>query len=163
MLRTDGQWCKMLDKDLALMRLLDEQYTRMPFYGVRKMTAWLKTVGCYPDVKRVRRLLRGQPDIFNSDQGVQFTCSDFTGRLEKAKVQISMDGRGRCFDNIFVERLWRSVKYEDIFPHDYETMGEVRAGLGLYFPLYNDVRLHESPDYQIPGQVYFQGFAGGHA
>jgi putative transposase len=240
-------------EDLALMRLLDEQYTRMPFYGVRKMTAWLKTVGYHPDVKRVRRLLRlmglmaiyrkpnlslngtdhrrypyllrgvpilrrdqvwstdityirlrggfvylvaiidwfsryvlawrlsntldtsfclealdealrrGLPDIFNSDQGVQFTSSDFTGRLEQAKIQISMDGRGRCFDNIFVERLWRSVKYEDIYLHDYETIGEVRTGLGRYFPLYNDERLHESLDYLTPRQVYFQGFAGGHA
>ena len=108
-------------------------------------------------------LSRGLPDIFNSDQGVQFTSADFTGRLEQAKVQISMDGRGRCFDNIFVERLWRSVKYEDIFLHDYETIGEVRTGLGRYFPTYNDERLHESLDYRTPGQVYFQGFAGGHA
>jgi putative transposase len=240
-------------EDLLLMRLLDEQYTRMPFYGVCKMTEWLHTIGYYPDVKRVRRLLRlmglmamyrkpnlslngtdhrrypyllrgvpilrrdqvwstdityirlrggfvylvaimdwfsryvlawrlsntldsafclealdaallrGQPDIFNSDQGVQFTCADFTGRLEQAKIQISMDGRGRCFDNIFVERLWRSVKYEDIYLHEYETVGEVRAGLGRYFPLYNDERLHQSLDYQTPRQVYFQGFAGGHA
>jgi putative transposase len=240
-------------EDLVLMRLLDEQYTRMPFYGVRKMTAWLKTVGYRTDVKRVRRLLRlmglmaiyqkpnlslngtdhrrypyllrgvpilrrdqvwstdityirlrggfvylvaiidwfsryvlawrlsntldagfclealdealrrGLPDIFNSDQGVQFTSTDFTGRLEEAKVQISMDGRGRCFDNIFVERLWRSVKYEDIYLKDYETIGEVRTGLEHYFPMYNDERLHESLDYRTPGQVYFQGFAGGHA
>ncbi len=108
---------------------------------------------------------RGQPDIFNSDQGVQFTSSAFTGRLENAKVQISMDGRGRCFDNIFVERLWRSVKYEDIYLNDYETVGEVRAGLGRYFPLYNDQRLHQSLDYQTPAQVYWQGssFAGAHA
>lgn len=70
---------------------------------------------------------------------------------------------GRCFDNIFVERLWRSVKYEDIFLHDYETIGEVRTGLGRYFPMYNDERLHESLDYRTPGQVYFRGFAGGHA
>ena len=108
-------------------------------------------------------LRRGLPDIFNSDQGVQFTSADFTGRLEQAKVQISMDGRGRCFDNIFVERLWRSVKYEDIFLHDYETIGEVRTGLELYFPMYNDERLHESLAYRTPGQVYFQGFAEGHA
>ena len=240
-------------EDLVLMRLLDEQYTRIPFYGVRKMTAWLNTIGYFPDVKRVRRLLRlmgleaiyrkpnlslngtdhrrypyllrgvpvlrrdqvwstdityirlrggfvylvaiidwfsryvlawrlsntldvgfclealdaalrrGCPEMFNSDQGVQFTSSDFTGRLEQAKIQISMDGRGRCFDNIFVERLWRSVKYEDVYLHDYATAGEARAGLGRYFTLYNDVRLHQSLDYRTPAQVYLQGFAGGHA
>ena len=240
-------------EDLLLMRLLDEQYTRIPFYGVRKMTAWLNTIGYYPDVKRVRRLLRvmglmaiyrkpnlsfngsdhrrypyllrgvailrrdqvwstdityirlrggfvylvaiidwfsryvlawelsntldvdfcltalnaalrrGNPEICNSDQGVQYTSSDFTGRLEQANIQISMDGRGRCFDNIFVERLWRSVKYENVYLNDYGTASEARAGLGRYFTFYNDERLHESLDYRTPGQVYLQGFAGGHA
>jgi putative transposase len=241
-------------EDLALMRLLDEQYTRTPFYGVRKMKAWLETVECYPDVKRVRRLLRlmgleaiypkpnlsfngtehrrypyllrgvlirrgnqvwsadityirlrggfvylvaiidwysryvlawelsntldagfclealdtallrGQPDIFNTDQGVQFTCSDFVGRLEKADVQISMDGQGRCFDNIFTERLWRSVKYEEVYLHDYETVAEARAGLKRYFTFYNDERLHQSLAYQTPAQVYCPGrsFTGGY-
>ena len=232
---------------LSLMRLLDEQYTRTPFYGVRKMKAWLETEGHYPDVKRVRRLLRlmgleaiypkpnlsfngtdhrrypyllrnvpilrenqvwsadityirlrggfvylvaildwfsryvvawdlsntldagfcletldaalrhGRPEIFNTDQGVQFTCSDFVGRLEKAEVQISMDGRGRCYDNIFVERLWRSVKYEEVYLHDYETVVDARAGLKRYFAFYNDTRLHQSLSYQTPAHVYWQG------
>lgn len=242
-------------EDILLTRLLDEQYTRTPFYGVRKMKEWLETVGYYPDVKRVRRLLRlmglnaiyqkpnlsfngadhrrypyllrgvpirrgnqvwsadityirlkdgfvylvaiidwfsryvlawelsntleadfclealdaalkrGQPDIFNTDQGVQFTCSDFVRRLEGAKIKISMDGRGRCFDNIFVERLWRSVKYEDVYLHDYETVTDVRIGLKHYFAFYNEERLHQSLAYQTPAQVYWQGqpFIGGHA
>lgn len=237
------------------MRLLDEQYTRTPFYGVRKMTEWLDTVGHHHDVKRIRRLLRlmglhaiypkpnlsfngtdhlrypyllrgvpiqrgnqvwsadityirlrggfvylvaimdwysryvlawelsntldagfclealdaalrrGQPDIFNTDQGVQFTCSDFVGRLKKADVQISMDGKGRCFDNIFNERLWRSVKYEEVYLHDYETPVDARSGLKRYFAFYNDVRLHQSLSYQTPAQVYWQGrsFIGGNA
>lgn len=234
-------------ENLILMRLLDEQYTRMPFYGVRRMKAWLETIGYDIGANRARRLLRlmgleaiypkprlsfngtdhrrypyllrgvailrgnqvwsadityirlksgfvylvaildwfsryvlawelsntldadfclsaldaalrlGHPEIFNTDQGVQFTCSDFVGRLERAEIQISMDGRGRCFDNIFVERLWRSVKYEEVYLHDYETVGQARAGLGRYFTLYNDERLHESLDYRTPRDVYWQG------
>jgi putative transposase len=232
-------------EDLALMRLLDEQYTRTPFYGARKMTKWLYGLGYTADVKRVRRLLRlmgleaiypkprlsfngtehrrypyllrdmdihranqvwsadityirlaggfvylvaildwfsryvlawelsntldtsfcltaldealrrhGRPDIFNSDQGVQFTSFDFIERLEREKVRISMDGKGRCFDNIFVERLWRSVKYEEVYLHDYETAGDARTGLGNYFPFYNGQRLHQALDYRTPAQVY---------
>ena len=102
-------------------------------------------------------LRRARPDIFNTDQGVQFTCSDWVGRLEKAGVQISMDGRGRCYDNIFVERLWRTVKYEDIFIRDYETLSDARVGLRRYFPFYNDERFHEKLDYQTPAQLYWQG------
>ena len=83
--------------------------------------------------------------------------------MEQAKIQISMDGRGRCFDNIFVERLGRSVKYENVYLNDYGTASQARAGLGRYFTFYNDERLHESLDYRTPGQVYLQGFAGGHA
>ncbi len=239
-------------EDLALMRLLDEQYTRTPFYGVRKMKAWLKTLGYHVGHNRVRRLLRemgleaiypkpnlsfngaehrrfpyllrgmkilrpnqvwsadityirldggfvylvaiidwfsryvlawelsntleadfcvvaldaalrrGRPDIFNSDQGVQFTSGDFVARLEKDKVQISMDGRGRCFDNIFVERLWRSVKYEEVYLNDYGTVGDARTGLGRYFPFYNGERLHEALAYQTPSAIHWQGsLAGG--
>jgi len=234
-------------ENLALMRLLDEQYTRTPFYGVRKMTKSLKNLGYHVGHKRVRRLLRemgleaiypkpnlsfngaehrrfpyllrgmkilrpnqvwsadityirleggfvylvaiidwfsryvlawelsntleadfclsaldtalrrGKPDIFNSDQGVQFTSDDFVGRLEKEKIQVSMDGRGRCFDNIFVERLWRSVKYEEVYLKDYGTAGEARTGLGRYFPFYNGERLHESLAYQTPSAVHWQG------
>ena len=235
------------EKNLVLMRLLDEQYTKTPFYGVPKMTAWLETVGHCVNIKRVRRLLRlmgleaiypkprlsfngtehrrypyllrglpilranqvwsadityirlaggfvylvaildwfsryvlawelsntldadfclvalnnalrrGQPDIFNMDQGVQFTSAAFVGRLEGAGIQVSMDGKGRCFDNIFVERLWRSVKYEEVYLHDYETVGDAQTGLGRYFPFYNGERLHEALAYQTPSAVHWQG------
>lgn len=238
-------------EDLAAMRLLDEQYTRTPFYGVRRMHAWLRSIGHSDGIQRVRRLLRkmglvaihpkprlsfngtnhrrfpyllrgvpilrvnqvwstdityirlrggfvylvaiidwfsryvlawalsntldagfclealdtalsrGQSEIFNSDQGVQFTCSDFVERLEQAKIQISMDGKGRCFDNIFVERLWRSVKYEEVYLHDYTTVTEARTGLERYFKFYNNERLHESLAYRTPGQVYSQGRLAG--
>ena len=232
-------------EDLELMRLLDEQYTRTPFYGVRKMTWWLNTLGYGLDVKRTRRLLRkmgleaiypkphlsmggpehrkfpyllrgvpilrvnqvwstdityirlqqgfvylvaildwysryvlawelsntldagfcvetlkralrrGHPEIFNMDQGTQFTCEDFLRVLEDAEVRISMDGRGRVFDNIFVERLWRSVKYEEVYLHDYETVADARTGLERYFPFYNDERFHEALDYRTPLAVHW--------
>lgn len=238
-------------EDLELMRLLDEQYTRTPFYGVRKMTQWLHSLGYTADVKRVRRLLRrmgleaiypkprlslggpehrrfpyllrgvpilranqvwstdityirlrqgfvylvavldwysryvlswelsntldaafciealkralrrGCPEIFNTDQGTQFTSEDFLGVLEGAGVAISMDGRGRVFDNIFVERLWRSVKYEEVYLHDYETVADARTGLERYFPFYNDERFHQALDYRTPSAVHWSPRAGG--
>lgn len=231
-------------ENLHLMRLLDEQYTAAPFYGIRRMTAWLRSQGHRVNHKRVSRLLRqmgleaiypgpklsqggenarrypyllqgvrterpnqvwstdityirlkqgfvylaavmdwfsryvlswglsitleagfclealeaaleqGRPEIFNSDQGVQFTCGDFTGRLEQAQIRISQDGRGRALDNVFVERLWRSVKYEEVYLKDYGTVGEARQGLGNYFAFYNHERLHQSLGYRTPAAVY---------
>ena len=232
------------DENLLLLRLLDEQYTRTPFYGVRRMTAWLIDQGYPVNEKRVRRLLRllgvealypkprlsqtnpehriypyrlrdvpivrpnqvwstdityirlrhgfvyltavidwfsryvlswelsntldgefcrsaleqalrrGRPEIFNTDQGSQFTSPLFTGILEKAQVTISMDGRGRCLDNVFVERLWRSVKYEEVYLHDYQEMPAAHRGLGTYFQFYNEERLHQSLDYQTPARIW---------
>ena len=106
-------------------------------------------------------LSRGQPEVFNTDQGVQFTAQAWTGRLESAGVAVSMDGRGRCLDNVFVERLWRRVKYEDIYLWRYEAVPELQQGLGRYFPFYNEERLHQSLDYRTPAAVYQQGRAGG--
>ena len=235
------------EADLLLMRLLDEQYTHTPFYGVRRMTAWLKQQEEAVNEKRVRRLLRkmgleaiyprprlsqkasgaqiypyllrdvqikgidqvwstdityvrlvggfiylmaildwysryvlewevsvtldgsfclaaleralmrGQPEIFNTDQGSQFTSQSFTGRLLASGIQISMDGRGRALDNIFVERLWRSVKYEEVYLKDYRTVGEAKQGLRNYFEFYNRERLHQSLGYKTPEAVYRQG------
>jgi putative transposase len=232
------------ESDLMLMRLLDEQYTRTPFYGIRRMTAWLKQLGHEVNHKRVRRLLRlmgleaiypgpklsqpgcghriypyllrgvkiervnqvwssdityvrlmggfvylvaildwfsryvlaweisvtldsdfcvsaldralqrGKPEIFNTDQGSQFTSLAFTGQLLEQDIQISMDGRGRALDNIFVERLWRSVKYEEIYLNDYGSVAEVRSGLRRYFSFYNGERLHQSLTYKTPAAVH---------
>ena len=233
-------------EDLHLMRLMDEQYTETPFYGVLKMREWLKREHqIIVNPKRVRRLLRkmglvavypkrnlskpapghkiypyllrglkitrpnqvwstdityirlsggfvylvaiidwysryvlswsvsvtldngfcldaldeairkyGKPDIFNSDQGSQFTSTGFTDRLKAEGIQISMDGRGRALDNIFVERLWRSVKYEDVYLHDYATVPEAVLGLRRYFGFYNAERMHQSLDYRTPQEVY---------
>jgi putative transposase len=99
-------------------------------------------------------LSRGRPEVFNTDQGVQFTAAAWTGRLESAGVAVSMDGRGRCLDNVFVERLWRSVKYEDIYLRGYEGVPELERGLGHYFSFYNEERLHQALDYRTPGSVY---------
>lgn len=230
------------------MNLLDEQYTRTPFWGVRNMTSYIKDIG-YKEVGRdhVRTLLRRMglmaiypkrkfsfskpnkaheiypyllrdieivrpnhvwsadityvrltfgfaylvavidwysravlswrlsntldssfcvealqeaiakycpPEIFNSDQGCQFTSQEFIKVLTDAKISISMDGRGRCLDNIFVERLWRSVKYEDIYLKGYQTIPEARAGLVKYFDFYNHRRYHQALDNKTPCQVY---------
>ena len=106
-------------------------------------------------------LSRGRPEVFNTDQGVQFTAAAWTGRLESAGVAVSMDGKGRCLDNVFVERLWRTVKYEDIYLWRYEAVPQLQQGLGRYFPFYNEERLHQALDYRTPATVYQQGRAEG--
>jgi putative transposase len=231
------------EENLKLMRLIDEQYTKCPFYGSRRIRAWLVDQGHEVNRKRVQRLLRimgleaiypkpklsagrghkvypyllrdvaiervnqvwsadityiplacgfmylaatidwfsryviawrlsntldgsfcqemleealgrGKPEVFNTDQGVQFTAGAWTGRLESAGVSVSMDGRGRCLDNVFVERLWRSVKYEDIYLKGYERVPELECGLRSYFGFYNTERLHQSLGYRTPVEVY---------
>ena len=99
-------------------------------------------------------LQQGRPEIFNTDQGSQFTSIAFTALLQEAEIQISMDGRGRALDNIFIERLWRSVKYEEIYLYRYETVPALIVGLERYFPFYNQERPHQSLDYQTPATVY---------
>jgi putative transposase len=101
-------------------------------------------------------LSRGRPEVFNTDQGVQFTAQAWTGRLESAGVAVSMDGKGRRRDNVFVERLWRTVKYEEIYLWRYETVPELQRGLGRYFPYYNEERQHQSLNYRTPAAVYQQ-------
>ena len=232
-------------ENLQLMRLIDEEYTRHPFYGSRQMRNWLRRQGYKVTRKRVQRLMRkmglvsvapkpntsrrapahqiypyllrgleitranqvwcadityirlakgfvyltavmdwhsryvlawevsvtmeegfcvsalqsalrrhGRPEIFNTDQGAQFTGQAFTGVLKEAQVTISMDGKGRAMDNIMVERLWRSVKYEEIYLKDYASVAELVAGLRAYFAFYNDERPHQSLGGRTPGQVY---------
>jgi len=94
------------------------------------------------------------PEIFNSDQGSQFTSGSFTGVLLDAGIRISMDGRGRCYDNIFIERLWRSVKHEHVYLHEPQTVGEAASGLGRYLAFYNHERPHQALDYRTPAEVY---------
>ena len=103
----------------------------------------------------------GKPEIFNSDQGSQFTSEAFTGVLTREGIIISMDGRGRAFDNIFVERLWRTVKYEDVYLKGYATMGELIIGLAAYFACYNDERPHQALNHKTPALVYQTAVGGG--
>lgn len=232
--------------NLQMMHLIDREYTAHPFYGSRRMMAWLCARGHIVNRKRVQRLMQtmgleaiypkpnlskanvghkkypyllrgvvaafpnhiwstdityiklssgfayctaivdwysrhiiawrisntldtgfciealeealrsGKPEIFNTDQGAQFTSTAFTSVLENAGVKISMDGRGRALDNVFVERVWRSLKYEDIYLKDYESVKMAREGIGRYFCFYNNERLHQSLDYRCPRDVYFE-------
>jgi len=229
-----------------LMNLIDEQFTKTPFYGVPRLTESLRIIGHAVNPKRVRRLMRkmglvaiypkkklskahpghkkypyllkdvvidhpdqvwsvdltyirlqhgfvylcaimdwysryvlawdisitmdaafctrtlekalkiSKPEIFNSDQGSQFTSADFVGILEKEGISISMDGRGRVFDNIFVERLWRTVKYEEVYLHNYLNVSDARRNLNKYFLFYNTERIHESLGYKTPYEIYFK-------
>ncbi len=102
-----------------------------------------------------RALSTGKPEIFNSDQGCQYTSEVFTGRLLAARVSISMDGKGRAFDNILTERLWRTVKYEEVLLKEYESMSEARKELGRFFEWYNGERPHQSLGYQTPDEMYY--------
>ena len=238
----------MSDEDILIMRLIDEIYTRCPFYGSRRVTAQLsRDQGGLWNRKRIQRLMRimgirgvapgpdtskphpenkiypyllrdmtidkvnqvwstdityipmgkgfmylvavidwhsryvlswelsntmdttfcmsalekaldlDTPTIFNTDQGAQFTSISFTKALLDKGIKISMDGRGRALDNIFVERLWRTVKYENIYMNDYQTVPDLQSGLERYFEFYNQERLHQSLDYQTPSEAHFLG------
>lgn len=230
----------------TLMHLLDEQFTRTPFYGVDRMTEYLRRGGHRVNPKRIRRLMRqmgleavypkprlsqngtahrrypyllrevsierpdqvwcsdityirmlygfvylvavmdwfsryvlswelstaletgfcvralqqalgsSKPEIFNTDQGVQFTSAEFLEPLTAGGIRISMDGRGRVYDNIFVERLWRSVKYEEVYVNEYREVKDAREGLGRYFGFYNRERPHSALGNKTPHEVYFQ-------
>src|SRR5438132_7258636 len=236
------------DEDLAIMVLIDRQYLARPYYGSRRMAAWLAIQGHLVNRKRVQRLMRlmglvaiyqrpntskaatahkiypyllggiaiervnqvwcsdvtyipmakgflylvvimdwvsravlawrlsntlgadfcveaheealarhGRPEIFTTDQGSQFTSDDFTGTLKRHGVMISMDGKGRCMDNIFVERLWRSLKYEEVYLNAYESVAEAKAGIDAWLDFYNIERQHQSLGYRTPRQTYQEG------
>jgi putative transposase len=117
-----------------------------------ELSTTLESEFCVTALKQA--LSFGRPEIFNTDQGSQFTSEDFTKVLQAAEVQISMDGKGRVFDNIFVERLWRTVKVEEVYLRDYQTVAEARYGLGRYFDFYNNRRFHQALDYRTPAEAY---------
>lgn len=126
----------------------------------RYVLAWSlsPTLDAWFCVQTLREALRrARPQIFNTDQGSQFTSREWLAELTAAGVTISMDGRGRAFDNIFTERLWRSVKYEEVYLNDYAAVDEARGGLGRYFGFYNTARLHQALAYRTPAEVHFGG------
>ncbi len=120
----------------------------------------MEAVFCIDCLEEALRM-HGKPEIFNSDQGAQFTSAAFTGVLEREKIVISMDGRGRAFDNIFVERLWCKVKYEDVYLNGYATIGDLMVGLAKYFSFYNSERPHQSLGNETPDVVYRTAVGGG--
>ena len=117
-----------------------------------EVSVTLESEFCVSALKRA--LSFGRPQVFNTDQGSQFTSDDFTDILKAADIQISMDGKGRVFDNIFVERLWRTVKVEEVYLRDYQTVTEATYSLGRYFEFYNNQRLHQALGYRTPAEVY---------
>ena len=133
----------------------------------RKVLAWnvSNTIDASFCVEALQEAIEiyGAPEIFNTDQGSQFTSEEFTGKLNEYNVKISMDGKGRALDNVYVERLWRSLKYENIFLNDYRNLKDLKGGVNLYFEFYNTERYHQSLDYQTPDSVYFSNGGQGSA
>lgn len=119
-----------------------------------RVSATMDSIFCIKSLNAA--LAQTTPGIFNTDQGSQFTSNAFTSTLLDRDIKVSMDGRGRCFDNIFIERLWRTVKYEDIYLKDYETLRQLERGLDAYFDFYNNERRHQSLEKQTPAEVYFR-------
>jgi len=153
--RPDQVWCA----DITYLRLRRGflYLTAVMDWHSRYVLSWalsenLESGFCLEALEQALR--KGAPEIFNTDQGAQFTSEAFTGALEAQGVRISMDGRGRVFDNIFVERLWRTVKYEEVFLKDYADAAQAREGLRAYFRFYNQERPHQALEYRTPAEVY---------
>ena len=156
--RADQVWCS----DITYLRLKHgfAYLVAVMDWFSRYVLAWelslsLESGFCVRAVQAA--LAVGWPEIFNTDQGCQYTAADFTQVLETAQVQISMDGKGRAFDNIMIERLWRTVKYEEVFLKDYEHLFAARDSLGEYFEFYNEERRHSSLEGRTPSAVYWEG------
>lgn len=140
-----------LEKGFAYLSAILDWYSR---YVVSwRLSLTLENDFCIQALKEA--LESFTPGIFNSDQGVQYTSKEHVEVLQKAKVRISMDGRGRCMDNIFTERLWKTVKYENVYLNDYENFDQARDGIARYFDFYNNHRIHQALDYQTPAQIFF--------
>jgi len=146
---TDITYIRMADGFVYLVAVMDWYSRYVLSWG---LSVTMELDFCVETLKRALR--RGRPEIFNSDQGSQFTSERFTGELQTRGITISMDGRGRCFDNIFIERLWRSLKYEEVYLHEYKQVPDARAGIGNWFRFYNQERLHQSLGYRPPAELY---------
>lgn len=154
---TDITYIRLARGFVYLVAIIDWYSRRVLSWRISNSMEAVFCVDCLEEALRTH----GKPEIFNSDQGSQFTSESFTGVLKRESIVISMDGRGRAFDNIFVERLWRSVKYEDVYLKGYTSMGELQLGLTEYFAFYNDERPHQSLRQQAPNNVYRTAMGGG--
>lgn len=148
---SDITYIKMLGGFMYLYAIID-WYSRLVVSW--RLSNTLETDFCIEAFEEALRI--GKPEISNTDQGCQFTSKEFTGFIESIPSRISMDGRGRCYDNIFTERLWRSLKYEEVYLKSYESVSEARESIGKYFDFYNNRRLHQSLNYSTPASVYFK-------
>lgn len=154
---TDITYIRLAHGFAYLVAIIDWYSRRVLSWRLSNSMEAIFCVDCLEDALRSH----GRPEIFNSDQGSQFTSDAFTGVLKREGVTISMDGRGRAFDNIFVERLWRNIKHEDVYLKGYATMTELTAGLKEYFDFYNNERPHQSLGYKTPAVVYRTAMGGG--
>lgn len=154
---TDITYIRLARGFAYLVAIIDWYSRRVLSWRISNSMEAVFCVDCLEDALR----LHGKPEVFNSDQGSQFTSESFTGVLKREGITISMDGRGRAFDNIFVERLWRNVKYEDVYIMGYATMGELLTGLTKYFAFYNGERMHQSLGNKTPDAVHASGVGGG--
>ncbi|TWI60867.1 putative transposase [Desulfobotulus alkaliphilus] len=154
---TDITYIRLLSGFVYLVVIMDWYSRKVLSYRISNTMDTAFCIDCLEECLRNH----GKPEIFNSDQGSQFTSLQFTGILNREEITISMDGRGRAFDNIFVERLWRNVKYEDVYLKDYRTIPELALGLKAYFTLYNGERPHKGLGDKIPDDVYRTGEGGG--
>jgi putative transposase len=146
---TDITYIRMASGFVYLVAVMD-WYSRYVLSWALSLT--LELPFCLEALKAALR--QGRPEIFNSDQGSQFTSEKFTGELERRGIVVSMDGRGRCLDNIFIERLWRSLKYEEVYLRDYGLVPEAQQGIDDWFRFYNHQRPHQSLGYQTPAMIY---------
>jgi putative transposase len=135
------------------MSTLDFAFWDKPYVLSWEVSNSLETDFCLVALERA--LEQGCPSIFNTDQGSQFTSFEFTKRLQSSEIEISMDGKGRALDNVFVERLWRTLKYEDIYLRDYEDGRQLREGLFRYFRFYNTERPHTALDWKTPAGIHY--------
>jgi putative transposase len=147
---TDITWIPTVLGSLYLVAVLD-LYSR--FIISWKLSNSMEANFCIEALEDA--LKQGKPEIFNSDQGSQFTAEAFTGLLKQNQIQISMDGKGRYVDNIFVERFWRSLKYEEVYPREYESGEDAYLGISQYIGFYNEKRMHQGLGYSTPSEVYF--------
>ena len=154
---TDITYIRLARGFACLVAVIDWYSRRVLSWRISNSMEAVFCVDCLEDALRVH----GKPEVFNSDQGSQFTSDSFTGVLKREGITISMDGRGRAFDNIFVERLWRSVKHEDVYLNGYATMGGLLVGLTKYFAFYNGECPHQALENQTPDVVYRNASGGG--